>query len=80
MLLMLRGRANVTVEPVVYLCASSLSRDSQLVTRDPLTDLGAALEGRYTLERELGQGGLQASAGGDKLVVVQNFFEELKPK
>src|SRR5262245_5531945 len=28
------------------------------MTRDPLIDLGAALEGRYTLERERGQVGM----------------------
>ena len=43
---------------------------------DPVARLNAALEGRYAIERELGA--LRRSTAGTRVVVVLNFFGELR--
>jgi hypothetical protein len=40
----------------------------------------AALAERYRIERELGQGGMAEVAAEPELILVQNFFEELKAR
>ncbi len=51
---------------------------------DRNTRLNAALEGRYAIERELGEGGiaLAPSRGDDagRFILVQNFFEDLRER
>ncbi len=56
---------------------------------DAVSRLNAALQGRYAIERELGEGGmatvyladdLEAEAGGSELILVDNFFEELRER
>ena len=45
---------------------------------DAVPRLSAALEGRYTIERKLGEGGMATEGPGSALILVQNWFEELK--
>ena len=47
---------------------------------DSVARLNVALEGRYAIERELGEGGMATKVQEEHrhdVILVQNFFEEL---
>ena len=52
-----------------------------MTTSDAVSRLNAALEGRYAIERELGEGGMAGDVSEpERFILVTNWFEELRER